>query len=132
MVAMDFDNSLAIYSQLAREWRRLIASQIWPAGSKVESVRDLATRYGVNPNTVQRALAELEREGLAQSRRTLGRFVTEDEDLIKQTKEVLAIEAIDRFVQDVKNLDLSNDFLMERLSIAMREKDIDERSGSYE
>ena len=128
---MDFDNSLPLYLQLAREWRRLIVSQKWPAGSKVESVRDLATRYSVNPNTVQRALAELERDGLAQSQRTLGRFITEDEVLIKQTKEALAVEVIRRFVQEVKDLNLDSDFLMKRLDEAIHERDAAERSEKY-
>lgn len=128
---MDFDNSLPLYLQLAREWRRLIVSQKWPAGSKVESVRDLATRYSVNPNTVQRALAELERDGLAQSQRTLGRFITEDEVLIKQTKEALAVEVIRRFVQEVRDLNLDSDFLMKRLDEAIHERDAAERSEKY-
>ncbi len=128
---MDFDNSLPLYLQLAREWRRLIVSRKWPAGSKVESVRDLATRYSVNPNTVQRALAELERDGLAQSQRTLGRFITEDEVLINQTKEALAVEVIRRFVQEVKDLNLDSDFLMKRLDEAIHERDAAERSEKY-
>ncbi len=125
---MDFDNSLPLYLQLVREWRRLIVSGRWPAGSKVESVRDLAGRYGVNPNTVQRSLAELEREGLAQSQRTIGRFITEDKELIEQTKKALALEVIERFVQEVNDLNLERDFLMNQIDKAIHEKDTVERS----
>lgn len=116
---MEFDNSSPIYQQLAREWRQLIVSNKWPVGSKVPSVRELAASYGVNPNTVQRALSELEREGLAQSQRTLGRFITEDVELIQQTKESLAEELIEHFVQEVSDLNLDPDGLRRALDRAL-------------
>mgnify|MGYP001578707251 CR=1 FL=1 len=66
---MEFDPGQPIWLQLVREFTRRIATGAWPAGERVPSVRDLASELGVNPNTVQRALAELERTRLAVAER---------------------------------------------------------------
>ena len=58
---MDLDDSRPIWIQLVDDFRMRIVTGIWPAGTRIPSVRDLATQAGVNPNTVQRALAELDR-----------------------------------------------------------------------
>lgn len=79
----DFDNSKPIYIQLVEELKLRVISGQLAAGSKLDSVRDLAEEAGVNPNTMQRALAELERDQLVYSQRTSGRFVTQDIELIK-------------------------------------------------
>lgn len=79
----DFDNSKPIYIQLVEELKLRVISGQLAAGSKLNSVRDLAEEAGVNPNTMQRALAELERDQLVYSQRTSGRFVTQDIELIK-------------------------------------------------
>lgn len=121
---MNFDNSLPIYLQLAKEWRHLIVSGQWPAGSKMESVRELAQVYGVNPNTVQRALNELESEGLAKSHRTLGRYITEDGKLIRQSKENLARELIWQLGQEIQALDISRDFLVDQLEQLFDQADL--------
>ena len=75
-----FSNDAPIYSQLIEQIKVGIVSGAFPPGERLPSVRDLATEAGVNPNTMQRALAELERDGLVYSQRTAGRFVTEDQD----------------------------------------------------
>ena len=80
---MKFDNDRPIYLQILEDFKLKISSGQWEASEKIDSVRNLAKDYEVNPNTVQRALAELEREGLCKSQRTSGRFVTDDLDLIK-------------------------------------------------
>ncbi len=116
---MNFDHSSPIYLQLASTWRRLIASQEWEPGARIDSVRDLAVRYGVNPNTVQRALTELEREGLAISQRTQGRYITEDEQLIVRTRQALAKELISGFVTEAKQLGLDRSYLIQELTLAM-------------
>lgn len=78
----DLDNGKPIYIQLVEELKLRIISGQLSAGSKLSSVRDLAEEAGVNPNTMQRALAELEKNQLVYSQRTSGRFVTEDMELI--------------------------------------------------
>ena len=85
-----FSNDLPIYSQLIAQIKVGIVTGAFPPGERLPSVRDLATEAGVNPNTMQRAMAELERDGLVYSQRTAGRFVTEDENVIQQAKRSLA------------------------------------------
>jgi DNA-binding transcriptional regulator YhcF (GntR family) len=92
-----FNNDLPIYSQLIGQIKEGIVSGIFPAGERLPSVRDLATEAGVNPNTMQRAMTELEREGLVYSQRTVGRFVTEDRKMIEEAKKSLAETRIHSF-----------------------------------
>ena len=86
-----------IYTQLVEQIKQAVVSGVFEPGERLPAVRDLAAEAGVNPNTMQRALAELEREGLVFSLRTTGRYVTEDHALIRQAKEELAQEAIREF-----------------------------------
>ena len=79
-----------IYQQLMEQLTEQIVSGQLGAGDKVPPVRELAAEAGVNPNTVQRALAELEGTGLLHTQRTAGRFVTEDLSVIQSAKEKLA------------------------------------------
>ena len=82
----NFKNGIPIYSQIIDEMTMRIASGAYAPGDKLLSVRDMATEAGVNPNTMQRALSELERLGLVHTERTSGRFVTQDEELIMKLK----------------------------------------------
>lgn len=99
-----FDDDRPIYTQLLEKIRILIISGVYPPGSKLPSVRDLAAEASVNPNTMQKALMELERSGLIYSQRTSGRFVTEDEDMIISTRETIAKEQVLAFFQNMKEL----------------------------
>lgn len=93
-----FSNDAPIYAQLIEQVKVGIVSGAFPPGERLPSVRDLAVEAGVNPNTMQRALTELERDGLVYSQRTAGRFVTEDRDMIKTAKENLAREEVVNFI----------------------------------
>ncbi len=93
-----FRSDLPIYSQLVDRIKQDIVSGALPPGEKLNSVRDLAAEAGVNPNTMQRALQELERDGLLYTQRTSGRFVTEDTQVIQMCKEQLAKEQIESFL----------------------------------
>lgn len=99
-----FRNDLPIYSQLVDKIKLAIVSGALPPGERLASVRDLATEAGVNPNTMQRALQELEREGLVFSQRTAGRFVTEDITVIDEIKKTLAKGQIESFLKAMKEL----------------------------
>ena len=79
-----------IFMQLIEIIQHSILSGTYPPGSKLPSVRDLASQAAVNPNTMQKALAELERSGLVYSQRTSGRFITEDISKIEELKNTLA------------------------------------------
>ena len=95
------DKDRPIYMQLVEELQSRIVSGLYPPGSKVASVRDLAAEAAVNPNTMQRALAELEQSGLLRAERTSGRFVTEDTKLLESVRKTLAREKIQAFIRDL-------------------------------
>ena len=98
---MPIDDSRPIWIQLVDDFRMRIVTGIWPAGTRIPSVRDLATQAGVNPNTVQRALAQLDRSGLTVTERTAGRFVTADAAVLDAVRRELAVGATDTFIAAV-------------------------------
>lgn len=102
----ELDNKRSIYGQIIEKIKSRIVTGKYPPGEKLPSVRDLADEAGVNPNTMQRALSELERTGVIYSQRTSGRFVTEDENMIQNLKEAAAKEAVDAFLEKIRELGL--------------------------
>jgi GntR family transcriptional regulator len=88
--------------QIIGEIKREIVSGERQPGVKVEPVRDMAQMMGVNPNTVQRAFAELEREGLMYTERTSGRYITTDEKRIHAVKEESVMKNIADFVEQMQ------------------------------
>ncbi len=95
---MEFDPTQPIWLQLVAEFSRRIVVGTWQPGERVPGVRDLAVELGVNPNTVQRSLAELERDGLMRTERTTGRFVTDDPDRLQGLRRQLASQAADDYI----------------------------------
>ena len=93
-MAWNLDSDRPIYAQLLERIQLQIVSGIYAPGDKLPSVRDLAAEASVNPNTMQKAFAELERSGLIETKRTSGRFVTEDKNMITQIRTQLAKEEI--------------------------------------
>lgn len=93
-----------IYQQLIEQLTEQIVSGRLQAGEKVPPVRELATEASVNPNTMQRALAEMEREGLLRTNRTSGRYVTEEINVIQEVREKIAAERIDSFLEGMGQL----------------------------
>lgn len=110
-MSYEFDNHAPIYLQLIGLFNQKIVNGSWTAGDRVASVRELALEFGVNPNTVQRALAEMEREGMMYTERTSGRFITQDQQLISDTRQQLAEEKIDQFINQMQGLGLGRDEL---------------------
>ncbi len=102
-----FQSNAPIYLQLVHKFKHRIVSGELEAGSKLSSVRDLAIRFEVNPNTMQRALTELERDGLVHAERTSGRFITKDVRLIQEMRSSLAEEIIEQFFMQMKSLGFS-------------------------
>lgn len=105
----DFDPNLPIYIQVMDEIKKKIFNGYYGLGSKIDSVRDLALEYGVNPNTIQKALSELERENLLYSKRSTGRFVSEDEELIGRLKTEIVVKKIKIFVNEMDELGYKKD-----------------------
>jgi GntR family transcriptional regulator len=99
-----FETDRPIYLQLKEQITLLIISGTYPAGSKLPPVRDMAEEAAVNPNTLQKALSELERVGLVYTQRTSGRFVTEDIEMIKAAKKELASEQIELFLKQMASI----------------------------
>ena len=95
----ELKNDRPIYAQLIDQIKLRIISGFYRAGDRLPSVRDMASEASVNPNTMQRALAELERDGLVYTQRT-----TEDTELIRQAKDSLAMEQIKEFFQKMNAL----------------------------
>ena len=105
----NFKNGIPIYSQIIDEMTMRIASGEYTPGDKLPSVRDLALDAGVNPNTMQRALAELERRGLVYSERTSGRFVTEDESVLEGLHEELAEGYFGELTEKLRKIGMDDD-----------------------
>ena len=99
-----FDASRPIYAQLVERLKAKILAGTYPPGSHLDSVRDLAAAAGVNPNTMQRALAQLEAEGLIRTERTNGRFVTEDTELIEQLRAAAARNLAAEFLEQMRSI----------------------------
>lgn len=104
-----FDNNRSIYAQIVEEIQSRIANGQYEPGSRLPAVRELAEEAGVNPNTMQKALAELERMELVFSRRTSGRFVTEDDEKIMEMRRKSAREAVDAFLQQMENMGIKKE-----------------------
>lgn len=113
---MKFDESRPIYIQLVEEFKIRISTGEWQAGEKIDSVRNLAKVYQVNPNTIQRALSELEREGLCESRRTAGRFVTDDKKMLKTLSSKAFKSYADDFIEGMDSLEIKKDEALDKLS----------------
>lgn len=97
-----------------------IISGKYAPGDKLPSVRDLAGEAAVNPNTMQKAFAELERTGLVYSVRTSGRFITEDITMIEELKSSLAKEKISEFLELMQNLGYKNEEILSLMNQTMK------------
>ncbi len=122
-----------IYLQIMNNVREAIAAGELAAGERVPSVRELAGEFEVNPNTMQRALNELEREGLLVSERTSGRFVTKDAALIGELRGKMASEAADKFKKEMEALGFGEeemlDFFLKRCKSEGKKQMTYERVG---
>ena len=105
----EFDNQRPIYSQIIEYIKLTIVSGRLKPGEKLLSVRELAAVAGVNPNTMQKALSELESTGLVHSNRTSGRFVCEDLSQIQKAKNELAKENIALFLSKMEKIGIDKD-----------------------
>lgn len=112
---MEFDKNRPIYLQILEDFENKISSGKWESGDKIDSVRNLSKEYEVNPNTVQRALQELERENLAESKKTAGRFVTENTKLIEKLSNKAFYENMDEFIEKSKALNVEKKTALKKL-----------------
>lgn len=106
-MAWEIKNDRPVYIQLVEELEMRILNGTYTMGTKLLSVRDLASEAQVNPNTMQKALSELEKKGLISSRRTSGNYITDDEKLIRDLRTELASNEVETFCGKVKKLGIT-------------------------
>ena len=119
----NLDSSRPIYLQIIERVQMDIITGRYQPGDKLPSVRDLAQEAAVNPNTMQKALSELERSGLIYSQRTSGRFITEDKVLIHQMKKELAAAEVSAFVAHMKQLGITPEEIRQLLAETIEEEE---------
>ena len=120
-MAWNLDSDRPIYALLLERIQLQIVSGTYGPGDKLPSVRELAAEASVNPNTMQKAFAELERSGLIVTKRTSGRFVTEDKDMITQIRTQLAKEEALSFIEKMKELGFEKNDILALLSAVAEE-----------
>lgn len=109
------DDSRPIWPQLKEQLIAAIVTGKYPMGGPFPTVRELAESAGVNRNTMQRALSELEHDGFVITNRTAGRVVTTDERLVMGMKEMIARETIDRFIKEMESIGYTADDVLKML-----------------
>ncbi len=110
-----FDENRPIYLQIVEKVKRAIIRGDLKPGDRLPSVRELAIMLRVNPNTVQRAYQELEREGLTFTRRGQGNFVTQDPAVVEELREKMRRELVRRVIQEASEINMSVDELIKTL-----------------
>ena len=114
-VKFSFDNDKPIYIQLVEQIKNCIISGDIKIGEKLPSVRELAIQAKVNPNTVQKALQELEDIELIYTERTNGKFVTNNQSLIEKYKKSYAKELTNKYILDMKSIGINASHIIEYL-----------------
>ena len=112
-----FDNERPIYLQIYEIVKLEIVSGKLKSGQKLLSVRELALTYKVNPNTIQKALVELENDKLIYTERTNGKFVTDDQKLINKYKTNMAIELTHKYISDMNDLGIDSSSISDYLNM---------------
>ena len=111
-----FETDRPIYTQLVEQIQQHIITGFYGPGDKLPPVRELAMEAGVNPNTMQKAMAELEQTGLIHAQRTTGRFVTEDVEMIRDCRQQLALDRIFGFLRSMRELGYEEAEVLELMS----------------
>lgn len=118
----DLDNNRPIYLQLMERIQQDIITGVYRPGEKLPSVRDLALDAAVNPNTMQKALSELERSGLVYAQRTSGRFITDNADLLRQLKKKMASAYVTDFLEKMTQLGFSTEEISDLIQSMNKEE----------
>lgn len=120
-MSWNLDSSRPIYTQIVERIQLDIIAGKFQPGARLPSVRDFASEAGVNPNTMQKALAELEREDLVHSERTSGRFITEDTAMIEKMREELATTQIRDFFEKMQQMGFDTEKTIALIERIMKE-----------
>jgi len=120
---MIFNDNLPIYLQVMNLIRKKLVLGEIKEGDKLSSVRELSTEFKVNPNTIQRAYQELEREGLVYTQRGMGTFVTEEEKIINKLKNDMASNMVKTFIQEMKSIGYEGKDIVKLINESVREEE---------
>ena len=120
----NLDPQRPIYAQIIERVQLDIVTGHYAPGSRLPSVRELAAQAAVNPNTMQRALSELEGSGLIYAQRTSGHFVTEDTARIRQAKEKLASMQVREFIRKMQELGMNREEIAKLFQEIIREEEL--------
>lgn len=110
---MDFNKNIPIYIQIEEQIKLDIITNKYKPGEKIKSVREFALELKINPNTINRALLELEEEGLIITQRTSGKYITENKKIIEKEKNKLINKKIDEFIKDMKILEIDKNEIIQ-------------------
>jgi GntR family transcriptional regulator len=122
-MTIEFDNNLPIYIQIMNYIKGEIVTGKLKPGDKILSVRELASELQINPNTVQRTFQELEREEIVETRRGMGRYVTNNEGTILTIKKEMAKDVLDRFIRGMQDLGFQDEDILAAVAENIRTKD---------
>ena len=123
-MAWALDSGRPIYAQIIERVQLDIITGHYKPGEKLPSVRELASEAAVNPNTMQKALSELEQSGLLYTQRTSGRFITEDTDRIHRMKNSLATMQVREVLRKMRQLGLGDEEILQLIHTIMKEENI--------
>ncbi len=111
-MAWQFRGDTPVYRQIVSRLRVELLEGKYPSDGQIPPVRQLALEAAVNPNTMQRALTELENEGLLYTRSTAGRFVTSDEAVLRRARETMHRENMERLIGEALSLGITREELI--------------------
>ena len=117
-----FKEGTPIYLQIIEAIKLRVVRGEYPAGSQVPPVRELAMEAGVNPNTVQRAYAQLESEGILKSDRTRGRFVTDEKSVLSELRKVMSSRFVVEMIKGMKELGMNDEEIMDAVQRQIKEE----------
>lgn len=106
---MQYDNNIPIYIQIINSIKADIINGKLKTGDKLPSIREMAVKFKVNPNTLQRVYQELERANITYTQRGTGSFVREDEEMVKTLKREMATEVVASFIESIKSFGFDNE-----------------------
>ncbi|MDA2252517.1 GntR family transcriptional regulator [Bacillus thuringiensis] len=118
----EFSPNIPIYIQVMEYIKKEIVTGRLAPGDKIPAVRELASELQVNPNTIQRTFQELEREGIAVTRRGTGRFVTSEGEKIIELRKEMATELLDNFINGMDNLGFTKEEILPILHSSLEKK----------
>ena len=111
-----FDENIPIYLQIIDMIKKQLVSNALESGNRLPSVRELSKQLEVNPNTVQRAYTEMEREGLVYTQRGQGTFIVDEPETISKLREEITVRKIESFIKEMEEIGFSHNELLERIS----------------